>query len=356
LRVALDARPLRHPKTGIGRYLRGILDAVDASCPELLPLGTSAPAGSISRVLDVFAAFTTFGVRSNRLRADAYWSPRHHLPAGLGKVPAAVTIHDLVWKQVPETMEPGRRALERMLMTHAVNIAARIIVVSHATRRDVIDTFPHAEDKVCVIHPGTSFRPAPVTGRDSSPPFLLFVGTFEPRKNLDRVLDAFERATSRGLDEHRLVIVGGDGWKNGPLKQRLAGFPDSSRVSVIGQVSDGHLAKLYASADFLVAPSLYEGFGMQILEALSMGLPVITSNVSSMPEVCGEAGLKVDPTSTDEIEAAILSLASDRKLHAKLAVNAQAQAQRFSWTRAAAQTMDVIRSVAETPGANDAQG
>lgn len=350
MRIAVDGRPLAHPRTGIGRYLSGILNAIERPGPDLLLLGSASVDSKVSRVARLCSAFATYGLRSRRLNADVYWSPRHHLPAMLGALPAVVTIHDLVWKHAPETMEPGRRTLERILMTHAVRAARKIIVVSHATRDDLLRTFPDAQAKVSVIHPGTSFQPPIDREARSERPYALFVGTMEPRKNLTRVLDAFERARQHGLDDYDLVIVGGEGWKHRDLKARLQRSPASARIKVAGSVSDEHLAELYASADFLMAPSLYEGFGMQILEALSSGVPVITSEVSSMPEVCGDAGLKVDPTNTEQIEGAMLRLANDRDLRARLADNARRQAEQFCWHRAASRTIDLLRSVGGTFG------
>jgi glycosyltransferase involved in cell wall biosynthesis len=172
---------------------------------------------------------------------------------------------------------------------------------------------------------------------------MLFVGSMEPRKNLERVVAAYSRLRADETIPHHLVIAGPPGWKNGGVHRAIATSPVRDMVITYGISDDETLAALYAHADFLVAPSLYEGFGLAIVEALSFGTPVLTSRISSLPEVAGAAGLLVDPTSVEEIVEGMRNMACNRKLRDDLASRARRQASRFSWKRAAQRTLAVFQ-------------
>jgi glycosyltransferase involved in cell wall biosynthesis len=219
--------------------------------------------------------------------------------------------------------------------------AARILVPSRSTADDLAEYFPEAAQKVYVtpLAPGIRWNPNAPSSNSSVDPYMLVVGTIEPRKNHDKILDAFESVSITPNWEHRLVVVGAQGWKSSHVVRRLSRIRN---VRHVDKVTDEQLASYYADADFLISPSLYEGFGLQILEALEFGKPVITSNLSSMPEVAGDAGILVDPHSAQEIATAMRRLAADRELRFRLGTIALEQAARFSWQQTAIKTLQAL--------------
>ncbi len=287
-------------------------------------------------------------MRSRINGCDVFWSPRHHLPVALGEIPAVVTIHDLIWRTAPETMERGRGFLEAALMRHAVRRADRIIAVSESTRNDLVAAFPSAKDKTVVI-PLAASLPSASPATPVRRPYILFVGTMEPRKNLVRVIDAFAQLLASSETNHDLVVAGNPGWRNSEERRRLHDPSLGARLKHVGHVDDDTLAQLYSGADFVVAPSLYEGFGLQVLEALSFGKPVITSNISSLPEVAGDAAILVDPFSVGQIRTAMQRLIEDRRLHQELSERAARRAARFSWQDSVTKTLQVLSAALTAP-------
>jgi len=358
MRIAVDARPLAQPTTGIGRYtilllarladdhalyLYGVPD--QASLP--FPVAARRAITGRGQVVSTFQSQLQFGRWAQLDRADVFFSPRHHLPRRLGRVPAVVTVHDLVWRESADSMHAGRRLTEAMLMPSALRRAARIIAVSTATAEAIARHYPAVEARVCVIPEAATLSPnatGSFVARSPQVPYMLFVGTFEPRKNLARVLDAYEALRARGVTSHRLVIAGNPGWKDAALQTRIA--EPSAGVEVRGFVDDEVLGSLYAGADFVVTPSIYEGFGLVVADALIFGKPVITSNVSSMPEVAGDAAILVDPLDVNELVRAMTALISDRELHARLCNKARQRSSTYSWDATAAQTLGVLQEAA----------
>ena len=335
LRIAVDTRPLDHPTTGIGRYTHNILKTLEGRGHEIISCTTSGSRGKQTVVSQL-----RYATVARHASADLFWSPRHHLPLLLNDLPAVVTIHDLVWKKVPDTMPHARRWAERFLMRSALHRADQIIAVSESTRADILEACPKLIDRVHVIAEAPTLGPSETKAAQQespAPPYMLFVGTLEPRKNLARVIDAFKRAN---LPAYQLIIAGQPGWGD-------VSIPEGPSIKWIRPTSDVELATLYANAEFLVAPSLYEGFGLQVAEALAFGKAVITSNGSSLPEVAGAAGLLVDPKNTNEIRNAMQNLANDKSLREGLERNAQKHVRRFSWQKATDQTLDVFRLAIE---------
>ena len=214
-----------------------------------------------------------------------------------------------------------------------------IIVDSQSTQKDVSTFFSIPENKINVVHLASDMKP-----RNGYLPskygikgdYLLFVGTVEPRKNLLRLIEAFNQ-----LDPKlKLVIVGVSGWDNKAVYKTK-----NPNIIFTGYVPEKDLPIFYGNARLLVYPSLYEGFGIPILEAMHCGCPVITSNISSMPEVAGDAALLVDPYSVEEIKRAVQRLLGDVKLRKKLIDNGYRQASRFSWEKTANETIKVYEKV-----------
>ena len=359
LRIGIDARPLATPTSGIGRYTLEIVSRLINSPNEFFlysfhPLEFEPGADNVhihyarQRAPLMITAYSQslFAWWAKRDSVDVFWSPRHHLPL-LTPLPAVVTIHDLVWKRYGDTMLRMGRLNEMLLMPASLRKARRIIAVSQATADDIVAFYPEVGDKITVIPEASSLaqiRQGPETR--PSQPYMLFVGTMEPRKNLENILRALRLLIETGTGSHRLVIAGNQGWKNEDVHRLLREPTIASHVDVLGRVSNERLVSLYGNADFVVAPSLYEGFGLVVLEAMSLGTPVLTANISSLPEVAGGAAILVDPADVEAIATAMRRLIEDRDLRQELSHRGRNRARVFSWDKASDSTLEVLEEVA----------
>ena len=361
-RIGVDARLLAEEVTGIGRYTVEVLSRLTLAGHEWflyshqpiivgkwemsnVHLRTDNFPG---RGLRMLWAQSVMPFRAWRDEIDLFWSPAHRLPSLLPtRVARVVTVHDLVWKHAGETMRPMSRWLDSILMPEAVRLADRVITVSGHTAEDLLREMPNARGKVSPIPLGTSFL-APAASRESltslglTEPYFLFVGTLEPRKNLTRLLEAFARLPDSLRSRAVLAIAGGKGWGGVDVATIAERFGIGDRVRVLGYVDDSQLATLYAHALFLAMPSLYEGFGLPLLEAMSHGTPVLTSNCASMPEVAGDAGVLVDPCDVDSVAHGLSELLSHDARRNALACLAKTHAASFSWDRAAEDTLRIF--------------
>lgn len=362
MRIGVDARLLSIPLTGIGRYTAELSRALLAQGDEYFLYMPSPPvvggwdgpnvqvrSGRFrGRAGKMLWSQTALPYSATRDSVDVFWGATHRLPRYLPqRIARVVTIHDLVWKYAGETMRPLSRWMEERLMPEAVRLADRIMADSQSTADGIEAEFPEARGKVRVVYLGATPMPTP-DSRESlrslgiDRPYFLFVGTLEPRKNLRRLLGAFARVPEEFRKQNQLVIAGGKGWGGVDVQSLLAGLGLERDVVVMGYVNDGQLAALYACARFLAMPSLYEGFGLPIIEAMTCGVPVLTSNTSSLPEVAGDAGILVDPLSEDDIAEGISRLLADENLHGLLAGRARLNAQRFTWEKAAQEARAVF--------------
>jgi glycosyltransferase involved in cell wall biosynthesis len=271
------------------------------------------------------------------------------LPHGLAR---AITIHDLVWRHAGQTMRPLSRWLDQTLMPQAVGTADRVVAVSASTAADIEREMPFAASRVRVTPLGAAELGEPGPKESLAElslfgPYFLFVGTLEPRKNLGRLLAAWSRLPPGLAGGAVLAVAGGEGWGGVNVQAMLPALGLQDRVRGLGFVSDQQLATLYAHALFLAMPSLYEGFGLPLLEAISRGVPVLTSNISSMPEVAGDAGVLVSPLDVDSIARGLAQMLGNSRFRAELAGHALASAQRFSWDRSARRTMEVFEEAIE---------
>jgi glycosyltransferase involved in cell wall biosynthesis len=367
MKIGIDARLLTEPVTGIGRYtaeLTGELIQQPGTfflySPRPIMVGdwrranvTLRTSGFRRRMGGMLWSQTALPYWAARDRVDLFWGTTHRLPRYLpASVARVVTIHDLVWKHAGETMRPLSRWVERRLMPEAVRLADRIIADSASTASDLEAEYPEARGRVCVVNPGGSTLPAPL-GREAlvamgvERPYFLFVGTLEPRKNLRRLLRAYALLDGAVRAQHQLVITGGRGWGGVDIHALIQEAGLDGQVVATGYVDDCQLATLYVHACFLAMPSLYEGFGLPLVEAMGFGVPVLTSNVSSMPDVAGDAGLLVNPLDERDIAAGLSSLLSDSDHREHLAAKAKANAGRFSWRKAASDTWAVMEEAVE---------
>ena len=372
MRIAVDASSLACAENGIGRYLGSVLDAMLAQAGdrvEWLLYGRGAMAGAtwpenvrlrsdrlpahLGRISSLAASMPWWLEQD---RPDVFWGPAHRLPLRVpGNVARVVTIHDLCWLKAPQTMRASTRRLDALLMPRALRAADRIVAVSRATAQQLREAFPDAAKKISVVHEAASRMPPPES-RDLlaflgiCERYVLFVGTTEPRKNLRRLLRAFAQATSDD-PRIRLVVAGQPGWGAEEALRESENADLADRVLWLGRIDDGTLATLYRHAECLALPSLYEGFGLPLLEALSHGTPVLTANNSAMPEVAGDAGLLVDPEQVESIADGLRRMLFDAPLRDSLASRATVQAARFSWDKAARETLAVFEQAAIARGA-----
>jgi glycosyltransferase involved in cell wall biosynthesis len=286
-----------------------------------------------------------------RDRPDVLLCPLNVVPL-LSPCPSVVTVHDLAFLRFDLHKRAKRRYLSALTRL-SVKRAAHVITVSEFTRREVLDLLEVDPDKVTAIPNGRDERLQPQERaaieafrqqHDLPARFLLFVGTLEPRKNVPTLLRAY--AQVKDQLNMPLLIGGGKGWRYDEIFALVQQLDVEQDVRFLGFLPQDDLVLYYAAATVLVYPSLYEGFGFPPLEAMSVGTPVITSNVSSLPEVVGDAALTVSPQDVAALANALVRLACDPTLQQELRNRGLVRAQQFSWQRAAAETVSVLRQVA----------
>lgn len=373
--AGINALQVRAAKSGVGQYIHALCEefagsatgdkfkvyATPANCFNYSPGGpvetiVRGPQGGKTSV-KLLHELLTLPTQLKRDRLSVFHGASNFLP--LRKVcPYVVTIHDLSYYVHPERCTPARRRYWYAMTARTVKLADRIITDSENTRRDIARYFPGNDEKVRVIYLAAHQRFCPTEVEKwqlpwdgslapiSEAPYLLYVGTLEPGKNLLRLLDAFELIAG----EHRnlrLVIAGDAGWLFQDIVNKATATAFSDRIHITGHLPDEQIVQLYQFAEALVYPSLYEGFGMPPLEAMQCGTPVITSNTSSIPEVVGDAAVLVDPTQTKALAEAMRQLLASQALRRQLRERGLARATEFSWLRTAQQTLDVYREVAD---------
>ena len=260
------------------------------------------------------------------------------------------TIHDMTAWSHPEMHTAGTVLADQRFAANIIRPARGIITPSESSRKDAIERLGLNPDRVRAIHHGISSAyfgsPNPIAARTRYhlvKPYILFVSTIEPRKNLPRLLDAFEALPQSIRDEFDLVIAGPLGWSSENTMQRLSVSGPSVRY--LGYVPEDLLPGLTAGASVFAYPSLYEGFGFPVAQAMAAGVPVITSNVSSLPEVAGGAAVLVDPQSTKELRDAINRVLTSPTLAVQLAAKGRERARHFDWNRCAKETWHFFESL-----------
>jgi glycosyltransferase involved in cell wall biosynthesis len=279
-----------------------------------------------------------------RPRPDVLFVPAHVLPL-IHPLPSVVTVHDLGYRRYPETHPPNQRRYLDWSTRFAARNATHLLADSEATRRDLMEFYGAEAEKVTVVYPGGPeglgrVDPAPVRARYGLPDeYVLHVGTLQPRKNLIRLMEAVAAVRAR-RPELGLVLAGRPGWLAEPIL-KLARV-QAEWVRLLDYVPATDLAALYSGARVFAFPSLYEGFGFPILEAMACGAPVVCAATASLPELAGEAALQVDPLDVTALASAIERVLGDGALRAELAARGPAQARRFTWERTARNTLRVL--------------
>ncbi|MGI8420340.1 MAG: glycosyltransferase family 4 protein [Candidatus Levyibacteriota bacterium] len=292
----------------------------------------------------------------HRPRPDIFFSMTHYAPR-FSPVPTVVSIMDVAYEHFPELFNQADLYQLKNWTKYSVHNAKRVLTISDSSRDDIIKIYGSSPEKVKTIYPGikeiASLEPH-VFGMnqlqakyDISDNYVLFVGTLQPRKNIARLIEAFAKVSQEKLQDKPLdlVIIGRKGWLYEEILAAPEKFGISDRVKFLEGIQDDELNIFYKHALCYVLPSLYEGFGLPVIEAMQRGCPVITSNVSSMPEAGGDAALYVDPKNVDDIVEKITLLVTDKKMREDLIEKGKKQVKKFSWKKAAKETLEVLQEV-----------
>ena len=285
-------------------------------------------------------------------RIDLYHATDHLIPKLKG-VPVVATICDALAVKRPDWINAGPGAFRSFLFKSSARWARRVIAISAAMVPDLVEHLGVPEESVSVVHMGigqdwfeavtAEEKRAVLKKYGLSEGYFLFVGTLQPRKNLESILSAYEALPEEIRSRRQLVIAGQAGWGSEALVARLRALQGGGRCCWLQYVPANELRALYQNARVFVFPSLSEGFGIPVLEAFASRVPVVTSNVSSLPEVAGDAAVLVDPRSVSELSEAMAGLAEDQTLAVSLAERGRARAALMTWEACASKTLDVYR-------------
>ncbi|HEX2122356.1 MAG TPA: glycosyltransferase family 1 protein [Thermoanaerobaculia bacterium] len=367
LRVGVDIRSFYEPLTGIGWYLYFVLhELAKHDGVELFLFGDARVTDygpELHADLPANARLCTFDLRGQPWRevlrpmtaaayvawmelsgCDVFFAPNYFLPRLHGSVARrrVITIHDLTYKRFPELLQKETLENLELQMGREIAIADAIVCVSESTRRDLLEFYRVDPARAVTIHSGLA-APPPEAAVDGLPArYVLFVSTIEPRKDLGTLIDAFERLRDSGGYDGSLVVVGKIGWKAESTRARLRG----RGIVHLDYLRYAQLGTVYRNAEVFVFPSIYEGFGFPLLEAMAHGVPSIAARSSSLPEIGADAALYFEPRDVDGLEAQLRRVLSDAALREELAARGRTRAAEFSWERAGAQTLEVLRRAA----------
>ena len=367
MRIAIDARKLRD--YGIGTYVRNLLRhlaRIDRSTeyvlftqPADVELGTEL-GDNFRTVVERAGAYSlreqlTIPMDLRRERIDLFHAPHYVLPP-LTPCKSVVTIHDCIHLRFPQYLPNSfAYAYARSSLWVATHRASRVLTVSEASKRDILRYFRVPEGKIDVIYNAIDERLGePLSNEEIgrvreryqlNDPFVLYAGNIKPHKNLERLIEAFHMLRRNGFEHVKLLIIGDEISQYATLRRAVHRHKLHKHVRFFGFVPDKTLAALYRLASVFVFPSLYEGFGLPPLEAMASGTPVITSNVSSLPEVVGDAALLIDPYESAEIANAIRRVLTEPVLAADMRQRGLARVKDFSWERSVARVRQIYEEV-----------
>jgi glycosyltransferase involved in cell wall biosynthesis len=304
-------------------------------------------------------------------KLDVFFSPTHYLPFYTFS-PAVISILDVSYLYYPNLF--NKRDLYQLMLwgRYSIKKAKKIITISQSSKNDIIKMYKVKPDKVVVIYPGVRYgSPSSKVNKVSkvksmenlkkkfgiSSPYILFVGTLQPRKNVTKLIEAFSklvnqksevRSQKSEIQSLQLVIVGKKGWKYEEILEAPKKFNVKDQVKFLDSVSDEDLPALYKNALCFCLPSLYEGFGLPVLEAMQYGCPVLTSNVSSLPEAGGDAALYFDPSNVDDIKEKLEFIIQNSKFRIEMIKKGYEQVKKFSWEKSAKETLQVLTELGDT--------
>lgn len=371
--IGIDYTPAYEQNAGIGRSVRGLISAlatIDTDTDYRLFI-----AGASQKTLPPMLA-PNFKYYPSRI-SPKWWARIWHraqvpyyieymvgkiglyhatdfvLPPIYKQTKSIVTIHDLSYIRVPETASPSLKKYLDMVVPRSIKRATHIHAVSEATRQDIIACYNTPPEKISVIHNAVEarFKPVDISKdifvkyRIPDAPYIISVGTVQPRKNYSRLVQALVRI--RHKHDVHLVIVGGRGWLEDEFYETIRQTNMSDYVHITGFVDDNDLPALYTGAICMAYPSLYEGFGIPVLEAMACGTPVLTSTTSSLTEVAGDSAILVNPYDVEAIQHGLEQLISDQNLRHTLFQKGLLHVQKFKWEHSAQQLKDLYMQLLE---------
>ncbi len=361
-KIGLDYRMAKH--TGIGTYLRGVArgiqrgQLIDPADLAYFATAESALIGTSSCIYfdaPIYSIAEQFAYRQLIPLCRLWHSPHYNVPVVKNGTKLVVTIHDVIHWIYRKSLRPTQRLYAEVMLRRATSLADRVITVSEHSKKDLVCLFNVNPDKVTVIHNGVDpdFYPADSAALESAKaiiaekygvtePFLLYVGMLKSHKNVIKLMQVFLRLRAEKKIKSGLVIIG-QGAEGSPEVKLLK--DSSDQVKHLPRIEFGDLRFFYQAATALVHPSLYEGFGLTILEAMACGTPALTTRRASLPEVAGDAALYMDGDDETEMAARLIEIESDESLRKRLSEAGLLQACRFSWDKAARETTAVYEKV-----------
>lgn len=288
-------------------------------------------------------------------KPDVFFSPTHYAPR-MSPIPTVISIMDLAYIYFPYAFKKNDLYQLKNWTAYSVRNSKRIVTISQSSKNDIIKEYKTTGEKVAVVYPGIKQNvkiknnELRIMNREElqkkyniGKKYILFVGTLQPRKNVVRLIEAFAKMKESELE---LVVIGKKGWLYEDILSAPQKFGVEDRVKFLDFVGDDDLPSFYKHAQLFVLPSLYEGFGLPVLEAMKYGCPVATSNISSLPEAGGDAALYFDPENIDDIAKTITKILEDEKLRQTMIKKGYEQIKKFSWEKSAKEVLNVLKEVA----------
>ena len=377
MRIAIDGKRYYLNSSGLGRYSRSLVDhLLGLEDAEDLDICLYRPKGEVKfqpkshqrlteltaeylipgHIGNAFWRFTKLPTLINSGSYDLFHGPSHVLPGRL-KCPSVVTMLDLIFMRYPQYFRAWDRNYYRISFSRSARLADHIISISEATKADLVNLFGIREEKISVIYPGFDdvFTRLPQNRLDEirkkyelPRDYVLYVGNIEPRKNVLELAQAFnsmKESSSIDKDVH-LLIVGQKGWFYKDIFDGIDALPCREQIRFVGPVYGEDLAGVYQIARVMAYPSMFEGFGYPVLEAMRQGTPVLTSGISSMPEAGGDAAHYVNPESLDDIASGLCRILNDESYRQELIEKGTRHAEGFTAEKMAKETMEVYRKLA----------
>ncbi len=377
MRIGIDITSAVTQGGGIGRYTRELIYALvradkeneyrlfSAKQPASLPVPDPVPTGDnisyhpaplgerwLYRLW--YRLRLPLPVQLMTGKLDLFHSPDFVLPPVRDGIPTILTVHDLSFLHYPDTFTPSLVNYLNSVVPWSVARASHILADSQATKNDLVNLWEVADEKVTVLYSGVSGRFRPVTDKKQltavrqkydlgEVPYLISVSTLQPRKNFQMLIRAFKPVAEQL--PHNLVIAGGKGWLYEEMLAEVAKQDLEGRVKFIGFVADGDLPALYSDAALMVFPSLYEGFGLPLLEAMACGVPVLSSDSSCLPEVAGDAAVLLPPTDEGAWTQTMTGLLNDPNQRGRMVAAGFLQARAFTWKKAAEELLDIYEGL-----------
>lgn len=367
MRIGIEAeRANNKTKTGVEHYVKELilqLAKIDSTNEYILYLQTEPEEWFLNLPKNFQVRLIPFPIFWTQLRIswemlwyapDVLFVPASTLPLVHPK--SVYTEHDVAWIYYPEIFTWYMRWFHRVFSWLARSGSTKIISISESTKKDLVSHYGVAPEKIAIVAHG--YTEAGVNGggvlsaevaAQLPEKYILFLSTLQPRKNLELLIDAFRELKIEHPElPHKLVVVGKPGWKYQEILKKIDENKDI--VAYLGHISDSDRWPVFSKADLFVYPSLYEGFGMPLLEAFECNVPVVSSNSSSLPEVGGDAAEYFDPTSKVEMKATICKVLSDSELQASMIAKGRGRLAQYSWEKCARETLEVLESVGRSAG------